>query len=53
MVAPRAVGKHPFDKGRHGNLADRPPKGVVIFTSICVVILVAFYASLAWYLFTS
>jgi hypothetical protein len=55
MVAQRAVGKrrgHPF-KGRHADLADRPPKGVVIFTSICVVILLAFYGYLAWYLLTS
>jgi hypothetical protein len=53
MVAQRAVGKHSFVRGRHGDLADRPPKGVVIFTSICVVILLAFYAYFAWYLFTS
>jgi hypothetical protein len=65
MVAERAVGKlreRPFVKGRCGNPAGEPlgsqntstrTKGVVIFTSICVVILLAFYACFAWYLFTS
>jgi hypothetical protein len=55
MVAQRAVGKR---RGQHlkrsyADLTDRPPKGVVIFTSICVVILLAFYGYLAWYLLTS
>jgi hypothetical protein len=48
MVAQRAVGKGrglPFAKGR-------PTKGVVIITSICVVILVVFYACLGWCLLT-
>ena len=44
-------------KGRYGNPDGHPDgrrhnKGVVIFTSICVVILLAFYAYLAWYLLT-
>jgi hypothetical protein len=65
MVAERTVGKQrgrPFVKGRYDNPAGWPlgsrdkskeSKGVVIFTSICVVIVLAFYACFAWYLFTS
>jgi hypothetical protein len=44
---------HTFIKGGYGDPARRPPRGVVIFTSICVAILVAFYGYLAWYLLTS
>jgi hypothetical protein len=32
---------------------NRPTKGVVIFTSIGVVLLLVFYAYFAWYLLTS
>jgi hypothetical protein len=65
MVAERAIReprRRMFVKGRYGNPAGGPPgsrnksketKGVVIFTTICVVILLAFYAYLAWYLFAS
>jgi hypothetical protein len=44
---------HTFVKGGHGDPARQPPKGVVVFTSICVAILVTFYGYLAWYLLTS
>jgi hypothetical protein len=57
MDAHRAVGKqrgHRFVGGHYGNPAGRPPgKGVVIFTGICVVILLVFYACFAWCLLTS
>jgi len=61
MVAQRAVGKQRrrlFVEGRYGNPAGHSAdsgshKGVVIFTSICIVILLAFYAYFAWYLLTS
>jgi hypothetical protein len=43
---------HRFVEGGYGNQAG-PPKGVVIFTSICVAILLVFYAYLAWVLLTS
>jgi hypothetical protein len=56
MVAQKAVGKrrgHPFVKCGYGDQASPPPKGLVIFTSVCVAVLVAFYACFAWYLLTS
>jgi hypothetical protein len=57
MDAHRAVGKQqgrPFVEGHYGNRARRPHgKGVVIFTTICVVILLVFYAYFAWCLLTS
>jgi hypothetical protein len=43
---------HRFVEGGYGNQAG-PPKGVAIFTGICVVILLVFYAYLAWVLLTS
>jgi hypothetical protein len=55
MVAERAVGKQrrlPFVKGHYGNPDGRPTKGVVIFTSICVVILLVFYTYFGWCLLT-